>query len=122
MSWESFSKDMTHGFVLEFDNQSDLDYYLTEDPVHLSFSAAAKPLIEDSVVVDIHNGVLFGPSPPKPQPKQKLYNGSCHCGAITWTAGLKDARHILCHCDTCKRLGGGPYSLNAIISEVSSQS
>jgi hypothetical protein len=51
MSWEPFSKGMTHGFVLEFKNQEDLDYYLTEDPVHLAFSAAAKPLIEDSVVV-----------------------------------------------------------------------
>jgi hypothetical protein len=51
MSWEPFSKGMTHGFVLEFASQEDLDYYLTEDPVHLAFSAAAKSLIEDSVVV-----------------------------------------------------------------------
>lgn len=54
MSWESFGKGMTHGFVLEFRCQDDLDYYLTEDPVHLAFSAAAKPLIEDSVVVGMH--------------------------------------------------------------------
>lgn len=50
-SWEPFNKGMTHGFVLEFASQEDLDYYLTEDPVHLAFSKAAKPLIEDSVVV-----------------------------------------------------------------------
>jgi hypothetical protein len=51
MSWEPYSKGMTHSFVLEFARQEDLDYYLMEDPVHLAFSAAAKPLIEDSVVV-----------------------------------------------------------------------
>lgn len=51
MSWENYSKGMTHGFVLEFRCQADLDYYLTEDPVHLAFSRAAKPLVEDSVVV-----------------------------------------------------------------------
>ena len=51
MSWEPFSKGMTHGFVLEFASQEDLDYYLTEDAVHRAFSVATKPLIEDSVVV-----------------------------------------------------------------------
>ena len=51
MSWEPYAKGMTHGFVLEFRCQEDLDYYLTEDPVHLAFSKAAGPLIEDSVVV-----------------------------------------------------------------------
>lgn len=50
-SWEPYNKGMTHGFVLEFENQADLDYYLTEDPVHLEFSKNAKPLIEDSIVV-----------------------------------------------------------------------
>jgi hypothetical protein len=117
MSWEPFSKGMTHGFVLAFRCQEDLDYYLTEDAVHAAFSKAAKPLIEDSLVVDIHNGVLFGPSPPAPS-KAKLYTGSCHCGSITWTARLEKAEHVLCHCDTCKKLGGGPYSLNAIVTKV----
>ncbi|KAH6662594.1 Mss4-like protein [Halenospora varia] len=113
-SWEPHSKGMTHGFVLEFASQADLDYYLTEDPIHLAFSKAAKLLIEDSVVVDIHNRVLFGPSPPAPT-ISKTYNGSCHCQQIRWTAQLEDAKHILCHCSTCQKLGGGPYSLNAII-------
>jgi len=44
-SWESYSKGMTHGFVLEFKNQSELDYYLTKEPTHLQFSKAAKPLV-----------------------------------------------------------------------------
>lgn len=42
---------MTHGFVLEFDSQDDLDYYLMVDPVHAEFSRLARPLIEDSLVV-----------------------------------------------------------------------
>ncbi|KAG4413247.1 hypothetical protein IFR04_013598 [Cadophora malorum] len=115
-SWEPFSKSLTHGFILEFASQSDLDYYLTRDPVHLAFSAAAKPFIEDSVVIDIHDGVLFGPSPAAPTiSQQKTYPGSCHCQSITWEASLTDAKHILCHCNACQKLGGGPYSLNAII-------
>lgn len=44
---------MTHGFVLEFKNQEDLDYYITEDPVHVAFAKAAALLLEDSVVVGI---------------------------------------------------------------------
>ncbi|CZS88010.1 uncharacterized protein RCO7_00979 [Rhynchosporium graminicola] len=28
---------------------------------------------------------------------------------------LNDRAHILCHCDTCKTLGGGSYSLNQIV-------
>lgn len=44
-SWETFNKGMTHGFVLQFENQADLDYYLTKDPVHLQFSKDAAPLM-----------------------------------------------------------------------------
>ncbi|QDS70552.1 hypothetical protein FKW77_010422 [Venturia effusa] len=45
------------------------------------------------------------------------YNGKCHCGQTTWTVELKpdQQKHILCHCDTCKILGGGAFSLNQII-------
>ncbi|OAG11169.1 dabb-domain-containing protein, partial [Paraphaeosphaeria sporulosa] len=57
-SWEPFSKGMTHAFILEFASQDDLDYYLTAEPVHVQFSKDAKPLIEDSLVVDIRDGVL----------------------------------------------------------------
>lgn len=49
---------MTHAFILEFASQDDLDYYLTTEPVHKQFSRDAKPLIEDSLVVDIKDGVL----------------------------------------------------------------
>ncbi|OCL04643.1 hypothetical protein AOQ84DRAFT_415718 [Glonium stellatum] len=44
-SWEPYSKGMTHGFVLEFEDQDDLNYYLTQDPVHKAFSQTAKDLM-----------------------------------------------------------------------------
>lgn len=107
---------MTHGFVLEFANQADLDYYLTAEPVHLAFSKAAKPLIEDSVVIDIKDGVLFGPAAEHPSSRgEGVRRGTCHCESVTWTAKLENAEHVLCHCSTCQKLGGGPYSCNQII-------
>ncbi|PMD45229.1 hypothetical protein L207DRAFT_508140 [Hyaloscypha variabilis F] len=39
----------------------------------------------------------------------------CHCGQIEWEVKLEDRAHVLCHCDTCKQLGGGAYSLNQIL-------
>jgi hypothetical protein len=115
-SWEPFSKGMTHGFVLEFANQADLDYYLTTEPVHKAFSKAAKPLIEDSLVIDIKDGVLFGPTAEHPSTKgDGVRRGMCHCESIHWTAKLENAEHVLCHCSTCQKLGGGPYSCNQII-------
>ncbi|KAG9628939.1 hypothetical protein KCU95_g12690, partial [Aureobasidium melanogenum] len=113
-SWEPFNKGFTHGFVLEFENQEDLDYYLTQEPVHIEFSRNAGPLIEDSCVIDIKDGVLFGPPANRPL-CQDEYHGSCHCGGINWTAKLSTAEHVLCHCSTCQKLGGGPYSCNQII-------
>tara|TARA_R110002003_G_scaffold27_29_gene1536 strand:- start:1793 stop:2512 length:720 start_codon:yes stop_codon:yes gene_type:complete len=115
-SWEPFSKGMTHGFVLEFACQEDLDYYLTAEPVHLQFSKDAKPLIEDSVVIDIKDGVLFGAKAEHPLAKgEGVRLGKCHCESVRWTAKLDNAEHVLCHCSTCQKLGGGPYSCNQII-------
>ncbi|KAI1084811.1 dabb-domain-containing protein [Whalleya microplaca] len=51
LSWQNFNKGMTHGFVIEFENQEDHDFYHLEDPVHIEFSRNAAPLVEDSVVV-----------------------------------------------------------------------
>ncbi|RMX79474.1 hypothetical protein D0869_08287 [Hortaea werneckii] len=113
-SWEPFSKGMTHAFVLEFAKQEDLDYYLLHDPVHREFSRNAGPLIEDSLVVDIRDGVLFGPKAKRPLGSGE-YRGSCHCGGLEWTAKLDVAEHVLCHCQTCQKLGGGAYSCNQII-------
>ncbi|MCJ1475659.1 hypothetical protein MMC13_004322 [Lambiella insularis] len=113
-SWEPYSKGMTHAFVLEFASAADRDYYILRDPAHISFSQSASPLIEDSLVVDIEPGNLFGSAPSRPSFPTE-YKGSCHCGSIEWTAVLETPEHILCHCGTCKKLGGGPYSLNQII-------
>jgi hypothetical protein len=115
-SWEPFSKGMTHAFVLEFANQEDLDYYLTAEPVHMAFSKAAKPLIEDSLVIDIKDGILFGSAADHPLAKgDGVRRGMCHCESVRWTAKLDNAEHVLCHCSTCQKLGGGPYSCNQII-------
>merc|ERR1712014_409860 len=45
------------------------------------------------------------------------YEGKCHCGHHQWTVDLNQdqSAHILCHCDTCKILGGGAFSMNQII-------
>jgi hypothetical protein len=50
-SWESYSKGMTHGFVLEFESQDDLDYYILQEPVHVKFSKEAGPLMYDDNAV-----------------------------------------------------------------------
>ncbi|KAK3723546.1 hypothetical protein LTR37_001798 [Vermiconidia calcicola] len=123
-SWESFDKGMTHGFILEFASQEDLDYYLAEDPVHLEFSrrVGAQGLVEDSVVIDIKDGqLMLGPAdmPQKPGTRQ----GQCHCGKTRFTAVLPLPRssgatgHILCHCRTCRLLSGAPYTCNQIIAK-----
>lgn len=117
-SWEPHSKGMTHGFVLEFASQEHLDYYLLQDPVHLEFSRSAGPLIEDSVVVDIRDGVLFGSKPRKPVGFGGRWKGACHCGDVMWEVQVgeeEEPKHIVCHCDTCKKLGGGPFSCNYIV-------
>ncbi|KAL6702808.1 hypothetical protein ACN47E_000944 [Coniothyrium glycines] len=45
------------------------------------------------------------------------FKGKCHCGQTEWTATLQPDQqaHILCHCNTCKELSGGTYTLNQII-------
>ncbi|KAF2815975.1 uncharacterized protein BDZ99DRAFT_505572 [Mytilinidion resinicola] len=45
------------------------------------------------------------------------YEGSCLCGQTEWTATLEkdQTEHVLCHCDTCKVLSGGAFTMNQII-------
>ncbi|KAK8240813.1 Mss4-like protein [Phyllosticta capitalensis] len=45
------------------------------------------------------------------------YHGKCTCGQTQWDVKLEpdQAKHILCHCNTCKSLSGGTYTLNQII-------
>ena len=118
-SWETYSKGMTHAFILEFSSQADLDYFLTRDPIQLEFARKTRPLVEDTTVIDIKDGELFGDKPVMPGTVgTKVYKGSCHCGKLEWEVRMPERpEHVLCHCDTCKKLGGGPYSCNAIVSQ-----
>ena len=65
------------------------------------------------------------------------YEGRCHCGAVSWNAVIPEENHILwcapsslpkvtmllssqltrrsSHCNACKVIGGGEYTLNQII-------
>ena len=45
------------------------------------------------------------------------YAGKCLCGQTTWEVTLQEdqANTILCHCNTCKALSGGAFTLNQII-------
>ena len=36
-------------------------------------------------------------------------NGSCHCGAIAFTAEIDPARVMVCHCTDCQMLSGAPF-------------
>ncbi|BDW92970.1 hypothetical protein MACH07_18020 [Flagellimonas marinaquae] len=48
---ESLNKDLTHCFLLTFDNEDDRDTYLTH-PDHVAFGDIAGPHIADVLVVD----------------------------------------------------------------------
>lgn len=49
------------------------------------------------------------------------FQAQCHCGHHKWEWTLESDKqsHILCHCDTCKVLSGGPYTLNQIVPKSS---
>lgn len=72
-------------------------------------------MIADAKVrTDIEDGVLFADSNSNDSTN---FEGSCHCGQIEWNVRLDNPQHILCHCDTCKKLGGGPFSCNQIVAK-----
>jgi len=45
------------------------------------------------------------------------FEGKCHCGEVEWEVALEDDQKntILCHCNACKTLSGGAYTLNQIV-------
>jgi len=49
---------MTHGFVMEFDNEEDRTYYLEKDPAHLGFVKSIGGLVTNVTVVDYVPGVF----------------------------------------------------------------
>lgn len=114
---------MTHAFILEFKDEADRDYYLLHDKVHRDFSEKAGPLIEDSVVVDFKEGVVFGEFggqerlDGEDEKGGKKMQGACHCENVRWEVRLDVYRHVICHCRTCQLLGGGPFSCNAVVGK-----
>lgn len=36
-------------------------------------------------------------------------DGSCHCGAVTFTAKIDPGRVMVCHCADCQVLSGAPF-------------
>lgn len=50
-------KGMTHGFVVEFENEQDRGYYVDEDPAHREFAKGVEGLVTNVTVVDYVPGV-----------------------------------------------------------------
>jgi hypothetical protein len=46
----------SHGFVVEFENEEDREYYLNKDPEHLAFVDYVKELVQNIRVVDFEPG------------------------------------------------------------------
>ena len=40
-------------------------------------------------------------------------DGSCHCGAITYTAEIDPAKVSICHCNDCQITAGSAFSFSA---------
>lgn len=46
-------------------------------------------------------------------------DGSCHCGAIRFEAGIDPDLVRMCHCTDCQRLSGGPFRVMVPCHEAS---
>ncbi|RJE22164.1 Dabb, partial [Aspergillus sclerotialis] len=49
---------ITHGFVVEFENSEDRDYYVKSDPVHQAFVKSLDGIIQKVQVIDFMNNVF----------------------------------------------------------------
>jgi hypothetical protein len=49
---------LTHGFVVEFENTEDRDYYLYKDPAHLEFIKFAGEVANGVTVFDYEPGKM----------------------------------------------------------------
>lgn len=49
---------ITHAFVVEFEDDSDREYYVHKDPAHLGFVKSVQDLVEKVQVVDFTHGVV----------------------------------------------------------------
>jgi hypothetical protein len=48
----------THGFVVEFENATDRNFYVEKDPVHEEFAKSMGPHVQDIRVVDYEPGMF----------------------------------------------------------------
>ncbi|KAJ5802796.1 stress responsive A/B barrel domain protein [Penicillium pulvis] len=55
---EEAQDGITHGFVVEFENAADRDYYVHRDPVHRAFVDSLTGLLEKAQVIDYTPGVF----------------------------------------------------------------
>ena len=44
-----------------------------------------------------------------------VFKGQCHCGAVSFESSSEPTFQANCHCDDCRRLGGGVYSSYAFV-------
>lgn len=49
---------ISHGFVVEFENEQDRKYYVEEDPAHLAFVKSLDGIMEQARVVDYEPNVF----------------------------------------------------------------
>lgn len=49
---------LTHGFVVQFENTDDRNYYVEQDPSHKVFQRLVKPIVEKVTVLDYTNGAF----------------------------------------------------------------
>ncbi|CAI7591269.1 unnamed protein product [Penicillium glandicola] len=45
------------------------------------------------------------------------YQGHCNCESIRVTLPQQPPTSVVCHCDCCKRAGGGAFSINYLVNE-----
>ncbi len=45
-----------------------------------------------------------------------LIDGTCHCGAVSFTALIDPSRVMVCHCSDCQVLSGAPFRAVAVAS------
>ncbi|KAI5776585.1 hypothetical protein EDC01DRAFT_636683 [Geopyxis carbonaria] len=55
---EKFQGGLTHGFVMEFENEDDRLYYVQTDPAHKAFTTSIESVVEKATVLDFSPGVF----------------------------------------------------------------
>ncbi|RFU28346.1 hypothetical protein B7463_g8001, partial [Scytalidium lignicola] len=55
---EGIQNGITHGFVVEFENEEDRKYYLEKDPAHLAFVKSIGGVVARGQVIDFVPGIF----------------------------------------------------------------